>query len=108
MVLDGFLIQLKYCDTCNIFRPPRSAHCYICDYCIEKFDHHCPWLGSCVGKKNYFLFMLYILVFGIHLVICIMACIMGLFHILKDDVNTSEMIRVGIYILTLLVSLAVS
>eukprot|EP00638_Chattonella_subsalsa_P003679 CAMPEP_0117752762 /NCGR_PEP_ID=MMETSP0947-20121206/11815_1 /TAXON_ID=44440 /ORGANISM="Chattonella subsalsa, Strain CCMP2191" /LENGTH=461 /DNA_ID=CAMNT_0005571499 /DNA_START=275 /DNA_END=1660 /DNA_ORIENTATION=+ len=43
----------KYCETCNIYRPPRSKHCSTCNLCVERFDHHCPWVGCCVGKRNY-------------------------------------------------------
>ena len=46
-------VPVKYCKTCNIWRPPRCYHCRVCDNCVETLDHHCLWLNNCVGRRNY-------------------------------------------------------
>jgi hypothetical protein len=53
MIINGRGVLLKYCSSCQIFRPPRTSHCSYCNNCVLEFDHHCPWLSNCIGKRNY-------------------------------------------------------
>ena len=49
-------IELKYCTVCHIEIPLRAKHCKQCDQCVATHDHHCPWVGTCVGERNRVLF----------------------------------------------------
>ncbi|KAL3794178.1 hypothetical protein HJC23_012885 [Cyclotella cryptica] len=49
----------RYCDLCSLYQPPGAVHCQDCNVCIEGYDHHCPWMGTCIGKKNFTSFMVF-------------------------------------------------
>lgn len=42
-----------FCNKCGIVQPYRTKHCRICQCCVAKFDHHCFWIGGCVGELNH-------------------------------------------------------
>ena len=49
------------CPDCECIRTDRSRHCSICNMCVERFDHHCPWINNCVGIHNHGFFMCFLL-----------------------------------------------
>ena len=67
-----------FCQKCSKKRPGRAHHCKICNQCILKMDHHCPWIANCVGHGNqkYFYTFLFYATIGdlIASIILIMKC----------------------------------
>ncbi|CAJ1391946.1 unnamed protein product [Effrenium voratum] len=49
--LDGQMARCKY--GCVFELAPRTRHCRRCDKCVSGFDHHCLWLNTCIGTRNY-------------------------------------------------------
>jgi len=84
LVLRGHNFKIKYCMTCSIYRPPRCTHCAVCDNCIERFDHHCPWIGNCIGKRNYWLFFTFVTTTAT-LNVAVLATAVGHLVILTED-----------------------
>lgn len=68
---------LKYCPTCQIFRSPRMIHCNACDFCVRGFDHHCYWLGTCIGDRNYVPFNIYVFTLNIALAVTAVEAVLA-------------------------------
>jgi hypothetical protein len=51
----------SFCEPCRNWRPARAHHCSRCKRCVLLMDHHCVWIGQCVGANNLRYFFAYVL-----------------------------------------------
>ncbi|URE14344.1 DHHC palmitoyltransferase [Musa troglodytarum] len=57
---DG-LENYTYCAYCSKPKPPRAHHCRSCRMCVLDMDHHCPFIGNCVGAANHRYFIAFLI-----------------------------------------------
>ncbi|CAN6471736.1 unnamed protein product [Victoria cruziana] len=102
--------DLRYCQKCSHYKPPRAHHCRVCKRCVLRMDHHCVWINNCVGHGNYkafFVFVLYAVIACIHAMVMLLSAV-------THDVNKDQQLGGGssktLYILcgTILVPLTVA
>ncbi|KAL7712650.1 Palmitoyltransferase [Entamoeba marina] len=75
---------VRYCGQCQQYKSPRTYHCKKCHCCIEKRDHHCPWVGQCVGRYNMKYFMLFLLYCQLTLLFGVIINISSMYIVVTD------------------------
>ena len=63
------------CPKCEVLRPNGAKHCSICNKCVDRYDHHCQWLNTCIGIGNHFSFYLYLISIWCYLILVNVTCI---------------------------------
>lgn len=57
----GCLDPRIFCTSCMIKKPMRAFHCFNCDACVAKQDHHSVWINGCIGARNHHYFIIFLL-----------------------------------------------
>eukprot|EP00742_Colponemidia_sp_Colp-10_P004940 GILJ01005276.1.p1 GENE.GILJ01005276.1~~GILJ01005276.1.p1 ORF type:complete len:297 (+),score=22.94 GILJ01005276.1:41-931(+) len=98
----------RFCKKCRCPKPERAHHCSSCDRCILRMDHHCPWVGNCVGFSNHKFFLLFLL-YALLACAFISACLGPLFLADLNPKTTHTSAAVGaVMLVSLVISLSVA
>lgn len=89
-------VEVRYCTSCRIWRPPRSFHCSNCGVCVITHDHHCIWVNNCVGQRNYRYFFTFLISTVITLLLLIANCSI---HIARNNHRRPSQVPVTILLL---------
>jgi palmitoyltransferase ZDHHC13/17 len=80
----------QLCPDCETVRTSRSRHCAVCHRCVERFDHHCPWVNNCVGVKNHNYFICYIATQLLIILVAFTGCLWALIVFSKNQFSYND------------------
>ncbi|RVE60762.1 hypothetical protein OJAV_G00183870 [Oryzias javanicus] len=87
------------CSRCETYRPPRAHHCRVCQRCIRRMDHHCPWINNCVGELNQKYFIQFLFYTGMASLYSMVLVVVG-----QGEETPSKHLIVAHYIILLVES----
>jgi palmitoyltransferase ZDHHC9/14/18 len=75
-------VPMIQCGQCCMDRPRTASHCYECGLCVDHLDHHCPWTGKCIAKKNLDRFHYFLYSLCLHMAVVIITTI---YHVTNPE-----------------------
>lgn len=86
--------QARYCKKCRCVKPDRTHHCSACGRCVLKMDHHCPWLATCVGLRNYKPFLLFLIYTSLFCWLCFAVTATWVWRAITDNTHMEQGMRI--------------
>ncbi|KAJ9462683.1 Palmitoyltransferase PFA4 [Diplonema papillatum] len=85
LITEAEMLDLPQCIPCNRYKPTRAHHCRRCKVCVLRYDHHCPWVGQCIGLRNHKLFIMFTMYVAIGCALYIGAAFPAMLKVQSDS-----------------------
>lgn len=105
MICRGRFKEIKFCTTCNVYRPHLTSHCAKCKGCVLERDHHCTWLANCIGKNNYKKFYFHLTISLCLGITVTGGCVWGWIEI-ENKYSILSLLTIGVFLVSLSVSIS--
>jgi len=83
--------ERRHCKWCLKFKPDRCHHCRVCNVCVLRMDHHCPWVYNCIGFRNHKYFFLLLIYACLDLILISTTMFDSVWWSTRIDVNICVM-----------------
>merc|ERR1740121_3122723 len=77
--------EQRYCKWCRTYKPDRCHHCRVCNSCVLRMDHHCPWIANCIGFRNHKHFLLLVMYALLNCLVVLFGMSQALLKALEED-----------------------
>eukprot|EP00927_Polykrikos_kofoidii_P066253 TRINITY_DN61884_c0_g1_i1.p1 TRINITY_DN61884_c0_g1~~TRINITY_DN61884_c0_g1_i1.p1 ORF type:complete len:345 (+),score=35.24 TRINITY_DN61884_c0_g1_i1:71-1105(+) len=88
--------ERRHCKWCLKFKPDRCHHCRVCNICVLRMDHHCPWVYNCIGFQNYKFFFLLLVYAAADLIFITLTMFDSLWWSTRIDVSICVMMALAV------------
>ena len=83
---------LEFCPTCRSWKIAHAHHDSVNRRCIADFDHHCPYVGNAVARRNKKSFLLFLVYGGVSALIALLTIFLDLVPGIIADAKLSTLI----------------
>lgn len=83
--------ERRHCKWCLKYKPDRTHHCRVCNICVLRMDHHCPWVYNCIGFRNHKYFFLLLIYTAMDLILICTTLFDSVWWSTRTDVNVCMM-----------------